>query len=264
MVTSPANRTAVTEAFKKGPSVYILAYIQDSIEERMGIAAARLFERELINLTERFQAFKFKGLPICSDIEIEQLLDQKAKNTFLAPYLLSSLAFQAYRQSKADTALLLLEEAKRVDQSLIGGSGLVAYHSHLLQSDQNICRMFLGSGRSADGIEAFERMLFSLLRTFETDDARLSVTLELMGMQMVSYLVGLIQACRIEDPIQYWDLASFPPSHTRANIELWIALRDGDKRAVLERMRDPNAVHFGILKQPAIALLSPSEELNHV
>ncbi|WP_421359048.1 MULTISPECIES: hypothetical protein [Agrobacterium] len=265
MVISPVDRTTVMEAFKQGPSVYILGYVQESIRECRGKKAATEFERALIDLTKRFHAFKTEGLLIRSDREIEQLLeDNEAQNDLLGPYLFSSLALQAYWRCKADTALKLLEQAKRMDRSLIEENGIRAYHPHLIQSDQNICRMFLGSGRTADATSALKGMLSSLLRSFETNDPRLSVSLELMGMQMVSYLVGLIRASRIEDPTRRWDLNTFPPSHTLANIELWIAIGDGDKKAVFEKMINPKAVHFGILKQPAMALLSYPTELKHV
>ncbi|WP_027681870.1 hypothetical protein [Rhizobium leguminosarum] len=252
-----AARESVLEAYGQGPSNYVLKYVGECVGDRWGSEEARRFNNGLIELTQRFKSLKATGVPLCDDANIEAVsTNAVANHGILAPYFLSALAFQCFRRGDGQLALHLLQVAKECDERFIRDYGIEALYPHLLQSDHNICRMLVSEGRETAATDAVREMIISLLRLHRTSEPRLAVSLELMGVQLVGYLVSLVQKGRIQDDCATWDLADLPPSHTLANIQLWRAIRACDTWGVAEKLANRRLLYFSILKIPALEFLS--------
>lgn len=252
-----ADRQTVLDAYGQGASKYVLDYVGRCVEDRWGAHEARRFNNGLLELTHKFKSFKTAGVPLCDDADIEAVSMSAAEShDLLTPYFVSALAFQCYRRGDGPMALHLLRVAQRCDERLISNDGVEAFYPHLLQSGHNICRVLVGERRRYEATLGVREMILSLLRLLETEEPRLAVSLELMGFQLVSYLVGLAQKGRISDDCANWELDDLPPSHSLANVRLWRAIRNGDACDIAQKLSDRNILYFGVLKTPALEVLS--------
>lgn len=231
------TKEAVQYWYKQNDTSYFANELRTALEQLYGKDAATEVELRLDAVFSQFKDFKHGALPtiskpLPSSFDICDLLSRS--------FFCSAKAYEEHRRGRPSRALQLLRESMEIDLALCEKHEIWPMVAHLHQSRHNVCRLLAAHGRNAHLRSYLAETIELIVTSISSHRPRSRVLLELMGLQVLSYHLGLVEKGKLAPEILA-NLSSLRErSHLSSNIALFnsIVRKDPRKAVDLLKQRD--------------------------